>query len=209
MFAKAMHTLKLILATLMGAIFLFLAGCSPAQKHPNQINSFDGATYDSLTAAHGALVSFRSTVSTKYPQYTNTFNQAAAAYSVAYNAYAAYRSTPSNTAAVTVALSNLTVSIIALENTMQTDLHVSPQTVAGIRGRAAHIRAAAQPRISISDVLSELEVAAAIAETIPGAQPYAGLAAIVIEATQEAVSALQSSAGQAIDLSTIQPVLAL
>lgn len=204
-----MHTLKPYAAAVVAAVILFCAACSPAQKHPNQINSFDGATYDSMTAAHAALLSFRVTVSTQYPQYTATFNQAAAAYTVAYNAYAAFRTTPTDTTGVTVAVGNLTVSVIALENALQTDLHVPSHTVTSIEGRAFRMRASAKPSITISDILNELEVAAAIAETVPGTQPYAALAALVIRATEQATAALQSMSGQPIDLTTIQPVASL
>lgn len=204
-----MRTYKWFLAAVTAAVMLACAGCSPAQKHPNQINTFDGATYDSMTAAHAALASFRTTVATKYPQYTTTFNQAAAAYAVAFDAYSAFRTTPANTTSVTVAISNLTVAIIALENALQNDMKVPPQTVSNIRSRAVRLRSSAQSAISISDILSELEVAAAIASTIPGTQPYSTLAALVIQATQQAVAALQSASGQPIDLSTLTPIAAL
>lgn len=204
-----MSTFKSILMGLAGACVIFLAGCTPQSIHPNQINTFDGATFDSLTVAHAALVSLRGTVSTQYPRYSGVFNQAAASYAVAYNGYATYRSTTANQAAVALALSNLTVSIVALENTIQSDMHVPPSTVSHVRGRASRLRAAAQPRITISDVLTELEIAATIAASVPGTEPYSTLAAVVIRATQQAVAALSASSGRPIDLSVITPVMAI
>ena len=124
-----MSYLKSLLIGLVGASAMFLAGCTPQSIHPNQINAFDGATYDSLTVAHAALVSLRGTVSSQYPQYVAVFNEADASYAVAYNGYATYRATAVNQAAVALALSNLTVSIVALENTIKSDLHLSPATV--------------------------------------------------------------------------------
>jgi hypothetical protein len=180
--------------------------CNTQPSHPNQINTFDGASYDSFTVAHAALASFRLQVSTTDKQYISVFNEAAAAYATGFNAYSLYRTTQANQAAVSVAISNLTFSIVSLENAIQAALHVSPQAVLNVRGKAAKLRASASPRISISDILTELEIAAAIARTLPGTQSYAGLAAIVISAAQQALAAQTSASGQAIDLSTIQPI---
>jgi hypothetical protein len=155
------------------------------------------------------MVSLRGTVASQYPQYASAFNDAAASYAVAYNAYATYRATPVSQAAVALAVSNLTVSIVGLENTIQADLHVTPQTVSQIRGKALRLRAAAQPAITLSDILTELEIAAGIAETVPGTQPYAQLAVLIINATQQAVSAIDAASGQPIDLTLIQPVPAI
>jgi hypothetical protein len=188
------------------ALTISTTACNTQPNHPNQINAFDGASYDSLTVAHAALASFRVHVSTNEKQYVSVFNEAAAVYSTAFNAYSLYRSTQSNQAAVSVNIVNLTVSIISLENAIQTALHVSPEAVLQVREKAGKIRAAASPRITISDILTELEIAAAIAETVSGTQPYAGLAAIVISATQQALAAESAASGQAIDLSTIQPI---
>jgi hypothetical protein len=117
-----------------------------------------------------------------------------------------YRATQSNQAAVAVEIANLTVSIVSLENAIQAHLRVSPHAVLQVRARAAGVRAAANPRLSISDILTELQIAAAIAQTVPGTQPYSGLAAIVIRATQQALAARNSASGEPIDLSTIQPI---
>jgi hypothetical protein len=180
--------------------------CNTQPSHPNQINTFDGASYDSFTVAHAALASFRLQVATTDKQYISVFNEAAAAYATGFNAYSLYRTTQGNQAAVSVAISNLTFSIVSLENAIQAALHVSPQAVLNVRAKAAKLRASASPRISISDILTELEIAAAIARTLPGTQSYAGLAAIVISAAQQALAAQSSASGQAIDLSTIQPI---
>ncbi len=193
----------------VAAITLSTTACNLQPNHPNQLNAFDGASYDSMTVAHAALLSFRVQVSGSDKQYVAVFNVAAAAYSTAFDAYSLYRSNQSNQPAVSVGLSNLAVSIVSLENAFQAGLHVSPETVLKIRTRAGRMRAAASPRISISDILTELEIAASIAETVPGTQPYSTLAAIVIRATQQALAAQTSGSGQAIDLSTIQPVPAI
>lgn len=204
-----MSYLKLSAAALLGFALITFTGCGTQPKHSNQISTFDGDSYDSLTVAHSALTSLRVSVSGSYPKYDAAFNQAAAAYGVAYNAYAAYRTAPAGSAAVTVAIANLTVSIVSLEETFQTDLHVTPQTITKSRSKVMRLKAAAQQHITISDILTELEIAATIAEAVPGTQPYSTLAAIVIKTTQSAVAALTAASGQPIDLSTIQPIASI
>jgi len=189
---------------------VWAAGCGTQPAHPNQLNAFDGASYDTLTLAHGALSSLRAQVSVGYPKYVPLFNEAADAYAATESAYALYRTNPADPSAVTVAISNLTISIIALENSFQSDMQVSPAVVAGIRKKAESLRQrAAGQRVTVSDILTELEIAAAVAKAVPAASVYAGLASMVIEATSQALAAESASAGQPIDLSTIQPVAAL
>lgn len=193
-------------AAVIAAVTLATSGCKPQSEHPNQISTFDGVSYDSLTAAHGALSSLRSSISANYGQYVPGFNEAAAAYSTAFSAYSLYRTNPNNQAAVAVAISNLTVSVVALENAFQSGMHVSPNAVAKARAKAQKMRDAARQTITLSDILTELEIAAQIAEAVPGTQPYSTLAAMVINATEQAIAALKSASGQLIDLSTIQPI---
>jgi len=201
-----MSKTKFVLGTGLGlALILSTTACNTQPNHPNQISAFDGASYDSLTLAHGALTSLRASIVANSLSCVPIFNEAADAYSTAYNAYALYRTNPNSEASVSVAVSNLAVSIVALENDFQSSMHVSPQAVLQAQRKAARLRML-HPHISISSILSELEIAASIAETVPGTQPYSTLAAIVIEATQEALAASTSEAGQPIDLSTITPV---
>jgi hypothetical protein len=189
---------------------LFLAtGCGSQPSHPNQINALDGATYDTMTLAHGALTSLRAQVSFSYPKYVPVFNQAAAAYGPAFNAYAAFRTNPSDQAEMGVEIDNLTVSIIALENAFQTDMNVSASTVAQVEKQAKKLRQSISDRVTVSDILTELEIAAAVARTVPAAAPYAALAQVVITSTSEALAAEIAAAGQPIDLTTIQPIAAI
>lgn len=149
----------------------------------------------------------RAQVSVSYPKYAPLFNEAADSYAAAYSAYALYRTSPTDSAALTVAISNLTVSLVALENSVQADMQVSPALVEGIRKNAGRLRLQAVGQgVTVSDILTELEIAAAVAQTIPSASVYAGLASMVIEATSEALAAASASAGRPIDLTTIQPV---
>ncbi|MGI8959939.1 MAG: hypothetical protein ACR2IV_09295 [Bryobacteraceae bacterium] len=202
-----MSIFKLPISTLVViALTISTVACNTQPNHPNQINMFDGASYDSLTVAHGALASFRVQVSTSNKQYISAFNEAAVAYATGFNAYSLYRATQNNEAVVSLDISNLTVSVVSLEDAIQAGLHVLPEAVSKVRAKAAKIRAAANPRISISDILTELEIAASIAQTVPGTQPYSGLAAIVIKATQQALAARSFASGKPIDLSTIQPI---
>lgn len=182
------------------------SGCGTPTSHPNQINTFDSGTYDTLLLAHGALTSLQANVVTSYPKYVPTLNQAIAAYGVAYNAYAAFRSAPATQNEVTITINNLTVAIVALENAFQADMQVQPATVAQIRRRAIRLRShAAQAGFSISDLLTELEIAAAVAQTIPQSGPYARIASLIIQTTSAALAAETAAAGQPIDLSLIQP----
>lgn len=181
--------------------------CNTQPQHPNQLNAFDGATYNSLTLAHTALTSFRVQVSADLPQYVPAFNEAAAAYEAAFDAYASFRSQPGAQATVTAAISDLTVSIVSLENAFVNGMHANSQAVVAIRHKALQLRTRARKNVTVSDILTELEIAASIAETIPSSQPYAQIASVVIKATSQALAAEDATAGQPIDLSTIQPVL--
>ncbi|MBV9405034.1 MAG: hypothetical protein JO211_06800 [Acidobacteriaceae bacterium] len=190
------------------AAVLTTTGCKSQPDHPNQLNKFDGATYDALTLAHGALTSMSASISGTYPQYTAKFNQAAAAYATAFQGYALYRTaaTGANETQVAAAIQNLTASIVVLENAFETDMNVSTETMDRLRKRAAQIRDGAGANVSVADILTALEIAASIAETVPSARPYAALAAMVIAATDAALTAESVQTGQPIDLSTIQPV---
>jgi hypothetical protein len=201
-----MLLVKLTLAAIFVAVLIFCTGCNNQPKHPNQINVFDGASYDSLTAAHAALASLRSSISTTHQQYIAPFNQAAESYSTAFAAYGVYRTIQADQTPLTLAIANLTVSIVSLENTFQNDMNASPAEVQRVRVQATQIRSRVRSQITVSDILTELEIAASIASTIPATQPYSGLAALVIKMTQQSLAALSASSGQAIDLSTIQPL---
>ncbi|HEY7387954.1 MAG TPA: hypothetical protein VH640_05565 [Bryobacteraceae bacterium] len=197
---------KLSLAGMVIVPILFSTGCNTQPYHPNQLNAFDGATYNSLTLAHAALVSLRAEISGNFPQYKPAFNEASAGYAAAFQAYSVFRSQPEGKAALAVALGNLTVNIIGLENAFVADLHANPQAAVTIRHKATGVRARFGRNVTVSDILTELEIAAAIAKTVPAAEPYFPIASIVIEATSQALSAEKATAGQPIDLSAIQPL---
>lgn len=191
-------------------LLLLATGCGNQMPHPNQLNAFDGASFDSLTLAHGALTSLRVQVATSYPKYISVFDEAAASYNVAYQTYALYRTNPADPSAMNVAIQNLTVTIVAVENTFAADMQVSPSLIADARKKSRTLlEKAARQNITVSDILTELEIAAAIAETIPTASGYAHLASVVIEATSQALAAEAAEVGQPIDLAAIAPVPAI
>lgn len=200
-----MLKLNLIVIALVAIAFLLSTACSPKAKHPNQLNDFDGASYDSLTAAHAALYSLRDTVSTSYPQYKAAFNQAAASYQLALNAYTAFRTTPADQMQAAMAIENLTVSVVNLESSFQRAMKVEPLKANSIRQHTYSMRAA-HANLNISTILTELQIAATIAATVPGTQPYAAIAQVVISATRSAIDATMANSGQLIDLSTLTPV---
>jgi hypothetical protein len=181
------------------AALVITAGCHTQPNHPNQLNAFDGASYNSLTLAHGALSSLRADITTGYPRYTAKFNEAAAAYSTAYNVYSVYRSASGNQADLSTAIANLTLSIVALENAFTADLHVSASN-------QAKVHAALATKVTVVDILAELEIAAVLAKTVSASAPYAALATVVIAATESALTAENLASGQPIDLSTIPPI---
>jgi hypothetical protein len=197
-------------ALLAMVVTLTITGCNPQPKHPNQLNDFDGATYDSLTVAHGALLSLRTRISSDYRQYAPQFNQAAAAYSTAFTLYSQYRTNVNSQTTAAGAINSLLISIVTLEVSIQKEMQVPAPVVQQAHHEAAAMRAKAAARnISVSDVLTELEVAATIAQTIPAASAYANLASMVVDATAQAVAAYNAASGQPIDLTTIQPVPAI
>jgi hypothetical protein len=197
-------------ALLAMVVTLTITGCNPQPKHPNQLNDFDGATYDSLTVAHGALLSLRTRISSDYRQYAPQFNQAAAAYSTAFTLYSQYRVNVNSQTTAAGAINSLLISIVTLEVSIQKEMQVPAPVVQQAHHKAAAMRAKAAARnISVSDVLTELEVAATIAQTIPAASAYANLASMVVDATAQAVAAYNAASGQPIDLTTIQPVPAI
>lgn len=201
--SAAIGTLALLI---LGAI-----GCGPGKTtpHPGQINTLDGDTYDSLTAARAAIATMRSKVQTSYPEYTAQYNQAAAAYGTAYASYVAFRSAPtSDQAQLAMVMQNLTVSVVALEDSFTLAMHADPHVAAARRKKAKQFKAQAKANgLSISDILTELEIAASIAATIPQAQPYAKLAELVLQATSAAVAELGAQDGMPIDLNLIKPML--
>jgi hypothetical protein len=203
------HHLKLSLFGFAAFAVALTTGCNTQPQHPNQLNAFDGQTYNSLTLAHAALASFRVQLSGKLPQYIPAFNEAAATYEVAFDTYASLRAQPDSQAAVTVAISNLALSIVSLENALANGMHANSQTMESLRHKALRFRARAGKNVTVSDIFTELEIAAAVAETIPAAQHYSQIAMIVIQATSQALVAENATAGQPIDLTTIQPVLSI
>lgn len=200
------HTKHLSLFGLAALVVALTTGCNTQPQHPNQLNAFDGATYNSMTLAHAALTSFRVRISVELPQYISVFNEAVAAYNTTYETYATFRSQPGTQAALTAEIASLTADIVSLESAFAGGMHANPQAVKSVRRKALHLRARAGKNVTVSDILTELEIAASVAETIPAAQPYAQIAAVVIDATNQAVAAEEATSGQPIDLTTIQPL---
>ncbi len=107
------------------SLLMMAGGCGVETPHPNQINAFDGASYDTMTLAHGALTSLRPQIAVNYPKYNTLFNQATAAYNVALTGYSAFRVNPASQADVAVEVTNLTAAIIDLESAFQTNMQVA------------------------------------------------------------------------------------
>lgn len=190
---------------------LFTVGCG-SSVHPNQINPFDGDTYDTLTTARAALVATKSRVQAQYPKYVVLTNTAIASYNTAYASYVTFRQAP---AASDIQLASqiglVTAAVIELESQLQADLKPSAEAIQKANAKYASLKDqypahTIAAHISLASILTELEIAAAVAQSIPIASPYAQLAQLVIEATSQAVAAVQASSGKPIDLSLIGPV---
>lgn len=198
----------LALAVIITAALSFTA-CSPQAAHPNQLSTFDGDSYDALTASHGALLGLR-TEAVALPQYKDAFNQAATSYNTALQAYTLFRSAPSqNQLQVSLEISSLTQGIVALENAFQVGMNVTPAQKAAATAQVtkkARSISRATSNVSLTTILTDLQIAASVAEVIPGASPYAALAQVVIAGTEQAISAVQAASGQPIDLSTISAI---
>ena len=186
-------------AILVAAISLN-TGCTPPSAHPNQINKFDGAAYDSLVLAHGSLASLRESIPQDYPKLAPSFNKVAEAYRTAVIAYSLYRSNANAQVNLSNALHTLTLTLVALETDLGVDLHSGSST----NGTAqAHIS------YSPSELLVELELAASIASVIPATQAEAKAAQVILAATRQAFAEWQAVASQPIDLSLLQPIEAI
>ena len=200
---------KLKWATAAASLFLatFLTtGCHVQLSHPNQINAFDGAAYDTMVLAHGALTSLRTRITKDFPLYAPAFNGAIEAYNTTLMVYSAYRNSAGDEASVSAALGNLTVGITTLESVLVNDLHVEARHSAQIRAKAQKIRARASAHMTAADVFTELEIAASIAALVPTAGEYATLAKIILEATQGAIDAEQAIVDKPIQMNTIAAI---
>ena len=190
----------LLLATLT------TTGCHVQSTHPNQVNTFDGAAYDTMTLAHGALTSLRVSIATDFPRYAPEFNKAVEAYNATVVVYSAYRISADNQLPLSAALGNLAVGITSLESTLVSDLHVDAKHSAQVRKAAQKIRARASMHITVADVLTELEIAASLAAVVPSTEEYATLAKVIVDATGAALSAEQAVDGKPIQLDTIAAI---
>lgn len=206
-----LNKLKQLTAALTATLFFVFASACGNNTHPGQLNQFDGQAFDAFVAAHGALTSIRAEVIAQFPKYTVQFDQANATYATAYNTYVLFRQSPNaNQAQLAIQINNVVASVVTLESLFESDMHASPAEINSARAKAAVIRAKvgaeAKSNISLVNILTELEIAATVAEAIPAASPYAAIAALVISATEKAVSDVSNTSGQPIDLSLITPV---
>lgn len=190
---------------------LALTSCQPP-THPNQINDFDGKTYDSLLLTHGALASLRENIRISHPDFIPAFNATAHAYTAAFDAYSIYRIDPQRVAPTLSSLvSDLALNVQKLEHDLTDPLPVEPAKKDAVRERMALRRgrmAASRPRyeMSLVDILTTLETGAQIAKFVPIAAPYADLAVLVIDATKRAVGDFNASSGKLIDLALLAPI---
>lgn len=204
-----MMTPKLKVATAAASLFLAvftMTGCRVQLSHPNQVNTFDGAAYDTMVLAHGALTALRANIVKNYPQYAPVFNTAVEAYNATAIVYSNYRNSAGDEPSVSVALGNLTVGITTLESALVHDLHVDAQHTAQIRAKAQKIRARASAHLTTADIFTQLEIAASIAALVPTVGQYATLAQIILDATQAAITAEQATADQPIRMDAIAAI---
>ena len=145
----------------------------------------------------------RESVSQDYPMYSSMFNGAAAAYNKAVVGYALYRDSKQE-GSVAANIQDLTMALVLLETTIQGDLHVDPRRTGAVRAQAGKLRSqAAKQHVEVSDILTELEIAASVAQTVLSTQAYSGLAEMVIKATAGALEAEQACSGKPIEMNAL------
>ncbi len=203
---RFLTSFRLAAGVLALAAFSLTTGCTPPAPHPDQLNSFDGAAYDSLTLAHGALTSLRQSISSEYPTYSHAFNDAAAAYNQTINTYGTYRITREELG-IDSDLRSLTVALVTLETSLASEFHTTSKQSATVRASARQIRAqATKAHVQVSDILTELEIAMALAQAVPSTNEYARLAQVVVNATSSALAAQGNTAGKPINLQNIPAI---
>jgi hypothetical protein len=200
-------------SALVIAAALTLASCGNTITYPNQINAFDGATYSTLLVANGVLSGLRASVG-QDPQYTATYNSAAASYNLAVTGYSAFRTAPNaSTATLVLEIAQLTPLVVALEVAIQAELHptgaMKSAAVAHAKKESKIIARAAKSNVSLQTILTELELAAAIAQLVPGAGPYAALAQVILGLVSTIDAKLQATAGQPINLAYLTVIAPL
>src|SRR4051812_13735191 len=192
---------------------LFMAGCPASGIHPNQLDEFDGKTFDTLFLAHEALTSIRTGIVTRAPQFAPQFDAALHAYLIALEAYTEYRAAPVEDSITLVnhSVSDLSISISELERQFTDVLPVPEPKQIEIRMRmSSKTRSRSiQPRymLSFADILGALEVAAQIAAQVPQSSAGGNIALLIIHAAQEAEASAQAHASVKIDLNLLMPPL--
>lgn len=183
----------------LAAVTVFTSGCSPQPNHPNQLNRFDGAAFDSLVLAHGSLVSLRTSVQDRYPNLAPAFNKTADAYRMAVAAYTAYRVTGATELTLSNSLHKLTFALVALEGQLEANLHRTEiqNTASRLEGQASYIP---------SDLFSVLQLAASIASFVPATQGEAEAAGALLAAAHQALSEWRTVSKAPINLDWLSPV---
>ena len=188
-----------ISAAVLAVATLMTGGCTPQSNHPNQLNRFDGAAYDSLVLAHGSLVSLRTTVQEQYPALAPSFNKVAEAYQTAVAAYSIYRNTGATDLTMSTALHNLTLALVLLEGELEADLHRT-------EFRSASAKIGAQSGYAPSELLTALQLAATIASIIPQTAAEARAAEAILAATRQALTEWRAVANTPINLAWLTPI---
>jgi hypothetical protein len=189
---------------------LLLTACGDV-KHPNQISQFDGDAFDTLLASRAALVQLSTRIASEYPKYAGETNTALSSFNATVSAYKSFRSGLGVTELELASqLGSVSLSIVALENQIQADLHPPAKAILDARekvlAKRERLTSTARAHVSLASVLVQLEMFASIAQVIPATGPYGALAALVIQATSEAYLAIHNAAGKPIDLALLAPI---
>jgi hypothetical protein len=198
----------LVLAVSIPAMALLL-GC-PSEQHPNQIDAFDGKTYDTLLIAHEALGALRPTVVSHTGDFAASYNASVSAYSDAFDVYSRYRQSPmSGQQPLVLLISSLASSVAALEDKLTRPLPVPAPQRQRITAQYRVAGTADVQQISAAtwgSILDALTLAAEISATVPQSSEYGKLAEQIIAATRFATTAAQQNRGEPIDLARITPL---
>lgn len=115
--------MKRIILTFALVSALCFAGCKPVKSIPGAINSFDGASYESLMVAQAALNTLKQdapSIEPTVPQFKPVLNQAIQDYNIAEQAWQQYHAGKGSSAAVSAALATVATDILKVQGMIPT-----------------------------------------------------------------------------------------
>lgn len=113
---------KAILFPFAILLLLISIGCASLTPHPNQINAFDGATYDILITVQASIAQAKTLIN-QFPQFTSELNKAIASYNTAIADYKLYHEAAASAPTQTTLQTQIT-SLVTAVSQLLSDLGV-------------------------------------------------------------------------------------